>query len=150
MLLHTSPAYQKAKAQLHPPVGRLCPTIRKPALSSRLALPTRGQTPDRRKPQSGSLGPRLHSRLHPNLGPAGHWPCPLADQYKLCDDYDLIPNYARNRPSPPQRSNMCSGPQSPMARLQDLTLSASSLALTLGPCFTCTWWKKTAPESSES
>lgn len=149
MLLHTAlPTRGPKPNSTHQWAGSAY-TIRKPALASRLALSTRGQTSDGRKRQSSSLGPRLHSRLHPNLGPVGHWPCPLVDRHKLCDNHDLIPNSSRNRPSLPQGSNMCSGAQSPVARLWDLTLSASSLALTLGPCFTCMWWKEIAPESSE-
>ena len=99
------------------------PTLspRKPSLASRPASPTRGQTPDRGKPQSRSLGPKTaYSRLDPNL--VGHWPCPLAGQHKLYENPDPIPNYVRKSPSPPQRSNMSSGIPGPCSQ----TLGTSS------------------------
>ena len=89
MPLGTTLPSRGARTQLHSLVGRhklqnnlgTHPASRKPALASGPTSPTRGQTPDARKPQSHSLQIQYaHGRLDLTLGPAGSRPCPLAGE----------------------------------------------------------------------
>ena len=88
------PAHQRPKIQLRPPVGRHRPfrtgNLHKPLDTT---SPTKGQTPDTRKPQSPE-------QARPYPGTSWSPTLPIACQCKLQDTPDRIPNCVTNHHSP--------------------------------------------------
>ena len=113
------------------------PSLQVAFTSLQTSLTHQGANTGCKKLQSAACGPSLPQQaIDPTLGPAGHWPYPLAGQRKLRDTPDPIPNCGRNHtPPPPPQKKTCER-SSRIPGLQEPALPASNQALTSGPGFT--------------